>query len=412
MAEPRRLTDLVQQVSERTACPDGALVVALSGGADSAALALITSGLSGEVSLLHVDHGLTHSPQLRSAAVAIAERLGLALEISEVTVPDGPSLEGQARNARYQSFSNSVHAATPLLTGHTRDDQAETVLLNMIRGAGVRGMAGIPPFRSPNIYRPFLDVTRSETREIAVLAGLPFLDDPMNLDPTIRRNAIRLQMIPEMERYNSRLSDGLARLASVARADIDYLEAAALQIPIESHDDIVTIAAASLATADPVVSGRVIARAFRGLRGDGPSFEETMRILAVATGASSSEQLNGGLVAGRRGPMLVLESKSTAESQQVSVELTPGVHSINGVEFDVIRHEGMCHVAPIGVTSAVFPDSVDLVAISDSTNSLVVLADGTPAWTVGVKRHPVAFCEPRKSGYLSVYASEESGKWT
>jgi hypothetical protein len=110
--------------------------------------------------------------------------------------------------------------------------------------------------------------------------------------------------------------------------------------------------------------------------------------------------------------MLVLEGRPAAPPQQKSVELTPGLHRLDGVEFDVIKHEGTCHVAPIGVTSAVFPDSVGLVATSDGTDPLVVLADGLPAWTVGVKRHPVSFYEPRENGYLSVYASQESGEWT
>lgn len=412
MAATRRLSDLVDRVSSRTEFPDRNLVVALSGGADSGALAYLAQLTGQEVRLLHVDHGLTHSPQMKIAAEAIAIKLEAPLETVEVTVPPGPSIEGQARRVRYRAFAAAVSESEALLTGHTRNDQAETVVLNMLRGSGVRGIAGIPPFRPPNIFRPLLDVSRSETREIAVLLGLAFRDDPMNLDPLLRRNAVRLEVIPFLERFNAQLTDSLARMANAARFDTEHLDAEASQIAIETRGQSVRVATGAVQLAEPAIVSRILSRMVRSIREGGPSGVELDRILRVLAGDSSSEQITPGIAVRKEGPMLVMTAESEISEKSGEVDLVAGSHRIGDVVLDVEKRTDVCRVASIGVRSAIFPASASLTAVVSDSGEIVVSADGEPAWIAGVKRHPVAFYEPGSTGYLSVFTTEGSEEWT
>lgn len=197
------------------------MTVALSGGADSAALAVLAIQSGREVSLFHVHHGFDASDMLAAAASEIADRLGIALETVSVAVSEGASLEAQARDARYGALTN---VAGPVVTGHTRDDAVETMLINLVRGTGADGLTGIPYHRRPNVYRPILDVSRSETREIAALADLPFRDDPANESLDLTRNRIRHVVLPRLRELNPNLDETMARAASALRSDRDLLD--------------------------------------------------------------------------------------------------------------------------------------------------------------------------------------------
>ncbi|MGI9610280.1 MAG: tRNA lysidine(34) synthetase TilS [Acidimicrobiia bacterium] len=410
MAPTRRLKELLGEVSSVATFPDGEQVtVALSGGADSAALALIATELERSVSLLHINHGFAGSTAMEEAAGTVAECLDLTLDIVKVEVEEGPSVEGQARNARYRAFGHRA-VEVPILTGHTLDDQAETVLLNMLRGAGVRGISGIPPFRPPNVYRPLLNVTRSRTREIALLANLGFVDDPMNLDPTLRRNSIRLQTLPSLQRYNIRLSDALARLAESARLDNEYLDRETGQIPLVVGQDRASVVLGDLVPRDPVIGSRALSELIRRLRGSGPTADELDRIWAVVRSEVDSTEIGGRFVVGREGSLLVIV-RSVDSTPVGPVALTAGVHRVGRYHVDVFEFDEPCRVAPIGAGSAVFPAGTELIAEESASGDVVVAADGRTAWEIGRKRHPIAFYEGGASGYLSVIATEETYEW-
>ena len=121
------------------------VVIALSGGPDSAAVAALAREAGICTRAVHVDHGLPASPAMRAAAIAVAEKLGIQLEVVEVR-PAGTS-ETELRAARYEALLEHVGPNETIVTGHTSDDQAETVLMNLFRGAGPRGLAGIPARR-------------------------------------------------------------------------------------------------------------------------------------------------------------------------------------------------------------------------------------------------------------------------
>jgi tRNA(Ile)-lysidine synthase len=279
----------------------------LSGGADSAALADLATG-SFDVSprCVHVHHGLADSDFLAAAAESVAEALDLHLDVVGVEVPDGPSSEAKAREVRYLALESSLGKNENMLLGHTRNDQAETVLLNLVRGAGMRGLAGMPYARGPRIFRPLLDVTRDETREYAMLRGLPFVDDPTNSDRTIRRNRIRLDVIPRLEELNPNLVEALARTAEHVREDSEYLDRLAT-IPAAVRDESARIPAGVLALLDRPIRSRAIAGLVASVRGrEGLTSAELARVEDVLDGKTRRAELEGGVAVEKTGPFLVV----------------------------------------------------------------------------------------------------------
>jgi len=309
MARTRGLSPPYEEVAAFAAqvtafVPTGPVVIALSGGADSAALALAAVAREDPVRAITVDHGLPGSALLVAAAREIAAVLGLTHEVVEA---HGGVSETDLRLARIEAIEAALRPGEVVLTGHTRDDQAETVLGNLLRGAGPAGLAGIPARRGVWI-RPMLDISREAARRIAGLAGLPFVDDPQNDDPAIRRNQLRQVTIPSLEtRYNPALKAALARTARLAAADDEVLEKRAAAVPIKREEEAVLIPAAALATLPTPVGSRVARRAIRMLLDPYPgSAEDVAAVMDAVSGTIG--QLSGGLLAEREGPFVTIHS--------------------------------------------------------------------------------------------------------
>jgi tRNA(Ile)-lysidine synthase len=204
-------------------------------------------------------------------------------------------------------MSSATSKDSSVLLGHTRNDQAETVMLNLIRGAGTRGIAGIPYRREPNFFRPLLDVSRSETRELAALAGLPFLDDPSNSDMTIRRNRVRSDILPRMEELNPNLVDALARAAGHSADDEALLDSFADAVPISGDSDGAWVPASAVLVLPTAIQARVLRRLVGTVRStDGVTSAELARIRQVLDGSREATQLESGLRVTKVGPMLRL----------------------------------------------------------------------------------------------------------
>jgi tRNA(Ile)-lysidine synthase len=412
MAEPRRLNQLRARLIELLRLPGESPVIALSGGADSAALADLLAHQQRQRRGLHVNHGLAASEALEQAAHAIAEQTDTPLEVLEVQVPSGASLEGQARNRRYQALQGALKEGEVMLTAHTLDDQAETVLMNLLRGAGPAGLAGIPE-RTGRVARPMLGVTRGQTRELAGLAGLPFQDDPTNLDPGLRRNAIRLEVIPWLAgRFNPKLTETLARTASLLQSDEAQLATEAGSVPVMGTDQAPALPVGWLVAVPRPVADRAIRACLSRLR---PPYAgtsaEMSEIWDVAERRHKAAALGGGLEVTHEGPLLVFRTAGGRPGSDGQVALEVGRNQVGGFEITVDRVEGVCRVFPIGTWSAVFPDDVTLEAGVDDSGRLVVSADQETAWLPGERRLPVAWYRPGASGYLSVFAREDPG-WT
>jgi len=195
----RRLKELLPGFPERELC------VAFSGGVDSTALLAALRGLrlpARSLRAVHVDHGLhADSGSWAARAVAVARGLDVPCEVLEAKVARarGESPEARARAARYRLLAGALRSGEVLLTAHHEDDQLETVLLMLLRGAGVAGLAAMPelaPFAGGFLARPLLTRSRAELEAFVRAAGLPHLEDPSNLDERLDRNFLRRRVLP------------------------------------------------------------------------------------------------------------------------------------------------------------------------------------------------------------------------
>lgn len=201
---------------------------AVSGGADSLALLVLATGAGCRVTAVHVDHGLRAGSAAEADVVAAAaRRFGAGFRAERVEVAPGPNLEARARAARLSVLPPGV------LTGHTLDDQAETVLLGLSRGAGARALAGMAGVRG-RYRRPLLQLDRAATRQACREAGLQPWHDPYNDDPAYARVRVRGEVMPVLEAaLGPGVAAALARSAGQLREDADALDALTPDLPVE-----------------------------------------------------------------------------------------------------------------------------------------------------------------------------------
>lgn len=218
------------------ALPPGPLRLAFSGGLDSTALLHALATLPGarhrDLRAIHVDHGL-HADSTRWAehCMASAVTLQVPCVVLRVSVQRaGKGLEAAARESRYAMFAAQLPPHGVLALAHHQDDQSETVLLKLLRGAGPEGIAGmrtLRPFAAGHLWRPLLDVPRSTLRAYAQAHRLAWIDDPSNDDARLSRNFLRQEVLPRLRTHWSHLDDSLAHAAQHARAAADFIDSAA-----------------------------------------------------------------------------------------------------------------------------------------------------------------------------------------
>jgi tRNA(Ile)-lysidine synthase len=302
----------VTDMTDMTDSLDSPVPLAVSGGPDSLALLVLSIRAGLEVVAIHVDHGLRPGSAAEAEVVAsAAARYGAGFEARTVAVAPGPDLEARARLARYQSLPACV------LTGHTMDDQAETVLLALLRGAALDGLAGMRPGLPGRVRRPLLGLRRAETRALCVDEGLEAVFDPSNDDLRFRRNRVRAELVPLMSELAGRdVVPVLARQARLLADDADLLEA--LSSALDATD-------ARLVRSAPVpLARRAIRRWLRSaetgpdLERHPPSADEVARVLAVAGGTVRACELAGGRRVERRAGRLRLAAKSRTDSVGLS----------------------------------------------------------------------------------------------
>ncbi|MFI7543014.1 tRNA lysidine(34) synthetase TilS [Actinoplanes sp. NPDC049599] len=293
------------------------VLVACSGGADSLALAAATAfvapRLGVRAGLVTVDHGLQDGSAARAAAVAEWGRsVGLEpVEVATVDVtgrPGGP--EAAARDARYQAISSAAerNGATAVLLGHTRDDQAETVLLALARGAGPRGLSGMP-YRRGLLVRPLLDVSREDTRKACAALGLAAWADPHNTDPAYARARVRADVLPALiAALGPGVVANLARTAALTAADAAFLDRVAAEALAGSRTP-GGLCVRTLAGLAPAIRSRVLHAWARELGAPGAalSHRHVVALDALVTDwhGQGPAALPGGVVVGRRAGDLV-----------------------------------------------------------------------------------------------------------
>lgn len=221
-------------------CPGDHIMVAFSGGPDSAfllrSLHVLRKKLKlGSLSACHLDHGLRGDESRADAAFAgaFSSSLGIPCSVASADVRHaagrGMSTEEAGRELRYAFFRDAAlrAGANVIATGHTLDDQAETVMMRVIKGASLKGMAGIPPVRAEKGYRvirPLIEIDKAAILRCLDAASMPYRVDRSNAETVYFRNAVRSEIIPFLERYNPRLKRALFNLAGHLRDDLAFIE--------------------------------------------------------------------------------------------------------------------------------------------------------------------------------------------
>jgi tRNA(Ile)-lysidine synthase len=253
---------------------------AVSGGPDSLALLALATRAGCDVTAIHVDHALRPASANEAEVVrAAADRFGARFEGRAAPVEPGPNVEARARRARYSVLPSDV------LTGHTADDQAETIVLNLIRGAGLDGLRGMPVQQ-----RPLIRVRRRETRALCDEFGLSPVADPTNDDRSLRRNRIRHDLLPLLDDIACRdVVEVMTRQSELLADDAELLDA--LSEAVDPTD------AASLRAAPAPLARRAVRRWLRAgsdAEQHPPDAATVERVLSVARGDVRGTEVGGG----------------------------------------------------------------------------------------------------------------------
>ncbi|GGA65195.1 hypothetical protein GCM10011507_15970 [Edaphobacter acidisoli] len=344
--------------------PGDRICAAISGGADSVALLLTLhaanqakhDALGAGLSAVHVVHGI-RSTEESAADLNFVRDLCAALEIPlHIHHADVPAraaqtretIEEAAREVRYEFFSNLIASghADSILTAHTLDDQAETVLMKLLRGAWTEGLSGIhpvvlvntPPQKQGKILRLFLSTRRSEIEAFLKHQNQPWREDSTNTDTTYTRNRIRHELLPQLRQYNPSLDQTLANLAELAREEESRWQSELTRLlpqillpgkPVRGGgravsttpgESSVAIELDRLKSLDPALRRRVIRAAARQL-GARLSFDETARLLALC-GFRPYPPIGAPTVAARTGATLALANGLHAERSARELRLS------------------------------------------------------------------------------------------
>jgi tRNA(Ile)-lysidine synthase len=294
--------------------PGDTVLVAVSGGPDSTALLHCLAQLSPEfhcrLRACHIHHGLRGADADADAGAAgtLAESLHVPFvqhraDVRAYAEDRGLSVEAAARAVRYDLLESTARRvkANRIAMGHTADDQAETVLLNMLRGAGSQGLSGMPRVRG-KIIRPMLDVMRADAVQYCAFHQLHHRLDRSNLDTTLRRNRIRHEVLPGLQAIQPKIVESLCRLADIVRAENHFMAqqgSQALRQIASQRPGEVGIACAGFAALAPALQRRVLRAAVARVKGDelDVGFErvEALLRLALSGRTGSVLELPGGL---------------------------------------------------------------------------------------------------------------------
>jgi len=264
-------------VSCRFPPPATDVACAVSGGPDSLALLVLAVAAGCRVTAVHVDHGLRPGSEAEAAVVAgAAARFGADFRSVRVELAPGPNLEARARAARREALPPGA------LTGHTADDQAETMLLNLLRGAGADGLAAMD-----DECHPLLRLRRRQTAALCGEVGLDPVHDPSNLDPAHRRNRIRHEVLPLLEAVAGRdVVPVLVRQAALFGDEAAFLDELASTVDVTS--------ARALETAPPALARRAVRRWLTEGCEHPPDLATVERVLAVARSQVKGTDVGGG----------------------------------------------------------------------------------------------------------------------
>ena len=347
------------------------VVVAVSGGPDSVCLLdilyLLKDDLGIELVVAHLDHGLR--PDEDEAETRFVKSLAGSLQLPFETKKAGrlmaqqeSSLEERARHVRYRFLEEALQkfSARKIAVGHNLNDQAETVLMRLIRGSGPSGLAGIPPLRNEKIIRPLIEVSRGEIESYIKERKIEYVTDASNLEPRYLRNRIRLKLLPLLQEYQPRIVNLLGQTAGIMRNDEACLEEMAKAWVKGQHEPgdgrEIRFHLSSFKKLPEALKNRVIRCALRetggSLRRVGLRHIEAVRRLAAAEKPQAMANLPNHINVRKDYDRLVFDVVKDSESQSFCCFLDgPGTFYLDALGCTISLEE-MVSVAPTDMNAS------------------------------------------------------------
>jgi tRNA(Ile)-lysidine synthase len=357
-------TDFVEAVSETARRHDIDLLRPLtmvSGGPDSVALLRVLVELSFEPTVLHLDHG-TRGNESRGDAEFVedlCQRLNVPCEVRRLKLEGDHNFQERARTERYRVAEELADGLglKSIATGHTADDVAETVLMNLSRGTGLRGLTGIPPVRG-RLVRPLIEATRTEVLEYLDLLKQPYRTDRTNLTAKYTRNRIRWEALPVLEDLYAGAGKNIARAAILLREDLAALEDIAVRT-VHHRENEVVLPADELLALPSAIRRYAVRRAYSGLPTgtvglENAHVEAVLDLLNEGEGTRTLNLPGGVTVAGRTTGELVFYQ--AAPFEKGSVEIEEGVVVFGGWEIEV-QESGELDAGDAGRTEVAYLDA-------------------------------------------------------
>lgn len=302
-------------------------LVMVSGGPDSVSLLRVLLELEAEPVVLHIEHGTRGEESLKDAEFVedLCRNLDVPCEVHRLRLEGDRNFQERARIERYrvaEELADSLRLNS-VATGHTSDDVAETVLMNLARGTGLRGLTGIPPVRG-RFMRPIIEVTRAEILEYLSLLQQPYRTDRTNLTGKYTRNRIRHESLPVLEDLYAGAGKNIARAAALLTEDLGALESIAGQAVYFREDEVFLLVDELLAL-PPAIRRYAVRLAYSELVPGTPGLENVhvesvLRLLEKREGTKMLDLPGGVIVAGRTTGELVLYHDRAKEKKSVEIE--------------------------------------------------------------------------------------------
>ena len=297
----RKVMDAIER--HRMLKPGDAVVVGVSGGADSMALlhVLCNLPLGLVVTAAHLNHGIRGGEADRDEArvADFCKSLGVPLEIRRADIPAaakslGQNLEEAGRGARYAFFEELAERSDArIATGHTQSDSVETVLFNLMRGSGLSGVCGIPPVRG-RIVRPLIACTRADTERYCLSHGIGYVDDSTNFSGAYTRNRIRRELLPLMEDICPGAGTAIARFSALSRDEDALLDSIAQKALADCGCDGRSVDAGLLSAQEDCIVLRAVRRLYRDAFGASLDYTHAMEVQALIKSGGGRVQLPRG----------------------------------------------------------------------------------------------------------------------
>ena len=331
-------------ITEKLFLKGDRVLCALSGGADSASLLVFLKELSAELGIemcaAHLNHGIrgVEAKRDETFCVSLCEKLGITLEVGSADVPGeakkrGMGLEECAREIRYEFLENAAKKldCNKICTAHHADDNIETVLLHIIRGAGLKGLTGIAPIRD-NIVRPLLTLRKEEIVSALDEIGIDYVHDSTNDETDYTRNYIRHNILPHIYKLNGSADKAFYRMCASLKADEDFIAAEAEKVDKNANRD-------TLASLPDAVLMRFIALRYADLMGAGRRPESNALWLisdAVRNGETVRYDITGGVTAFISHSGIQLEKIGNNKADGFFYRLKMGENIISPIGYKIL----------------------------------------------------------------------------